>query len=343
MLKYSFIGMCMARYQVFGLRADGGAAAGANHIDIEHASSEAVPLFNLTIRTDEGDHEISVPENAKIIDIERMLLQQENVVVDILLFGSEELDNQLLLTDYGVEDDATLDARTMNPVDSIKKACRVGDVARVRELLQNGIDPNRVITPNGHSALYLAVVNGRGGLVRMLIEEFGVDPNGDPARDRHSPLFEALRRGHEGLARMLIEELGFDPNGDPDRDPWSPLAQAIHDGQEGLVRMMFEEFGVDLNGDPARDQHSLLFEAVNDGHEGLVRMMVQECGVDPNGDPWFGDPCFDPRSPEFQAISLGHEQVRAMGQEFAVDLNVDPNRDPHHYYGIIIIFSHREP
>ncbi len=140
------------------------------------------------------------------------------------------------------------DAAGANDIDTehaFLEACRVGDEGLVLELLQNGIDPNIVTIPTGHSALYLAVVNGHEGLVRMLIKDFHVNPNGNPARDSRSPLFAAIDNGHAGIVRMMVQEFDFDLDGD-DRDPEPPLRLASRLGRQQILGILLDA-GVTIN------------------------------------------------------------------------------------------------
>ena len=91
-------------------------------------------------------------------------------------------------------------------------AAALGDVDRIREMLD--ADPSRVheARPNGRLALRAAVERCHDAVVRLLLER-GADPAWpDWDAPRGAALHEAARQGNEAIVRLLLDR-GADPNG----------------------------------------------------------------------------------------------------------------------------------
>ncbi|KAK6315297.1 hypothetical protein J4Q44_G00148260 [Coregonus suidteri] len=78
-----------------------------------------------------------------------------------------------------------------------------GDVKTVKELLDQGADPN--LKDNaGWTPLHEACNLGHQGVVEVLVERGGVLLN-TPGYENDSPLHDAVRNGHTGIAMLLLQ------------------------------------------------------------------------------------------------------------------------------------------
>jgi hypothetical protein len=130
--------------------------------------------------------------------------------------------------------------------EELLEAARVGDTARVKELLRKGANVN-ARTENGITPLHWAAFWGHVDFVRLLLDH-GADVN---ARGYNgwTPLHFAALQGRAGVARLLLER-GADPS-IRDDDGRTPLDIAREEGREEVVRVIEEyERGVGV-GAPA--------------------------------------------------------------------------------------------
>ena len=92
------------------------------------------------------------------------------------------------------------------------KAIEEGDIETVRQLIEEGVDPNKVIHDDDGlilfpNALNMAAAYGHSDIVRLLIQ-CGMNPDNFTTE---SPLHIAASYGHLPVVRMLIEEYNADP------------------------------------------------------------------------------------------------------------------------------------
>lgn len=85
------------------------------------------------------------------------------------------------------------------------EACKTGDIATVKRIIQRGVDVNIASDFFNHTALYLASANGHLDIVNYLLSK-GADAN------INTPLGEAVRYGHVEIARSLLEKGNADVN-----------------------------------------------------------------------------------------------------------------------------------
>ena len=115
-------------------------------------------------------------------------------------------------------------------------AANYGDIRRVRELLDAGVDPN-IKDDEGDSALIMATIRSKIDVIRLLLDR-GADPNiGD--EDGETPLMRASYRNtrdNKDIIKLLLER-GADPNiqslnGD------TALTFALSSGNGDIVRLL---------------------------------------------------------------------------------------------------------
>lgn len=157
------------------------------------------------------------------------------------------------------------------------RAATRGDLETARGFLAEGGDVN-ALWPDGPSAVYLAVYNKHGEMVRLLLDA-GADPNRSDGRcpDEFVPLSEAIRRRQPVIARLLIE-YGADVNS-RDRFGWSVLGSAVSAGERDLVRLLIAHGAAMTR---CHSQLNLLELAVRDAGPDMVRLLL-DLGADPEG------------------------------------------------------------
>jgi hypothetical protein len=89
--------------------------------------------------------------------------------------------------------------------DELRAAASAGDLAKLKELLDAGVDPN-LANAYGGTALAFAADRGRTEAVKLLLER-GANPNTkDKFYGGFTPLGAALQKEHMDIARLLIEK-----------------------------------------------------------------------------------------------------------------------------------------
>lgn len=146
-----------------------------------------------------------------------------------------------------------------------------GNLQRVRELLDEGIDINHKNEQNeGRAALHAASENNREDVVRFLLEK-GANVNIQDSAG-NTPLLYASRYGHEGIARILIDA-GANVN-QRNVEGRIPLHDACWNGySRQLVKLLLDK-GSNVN---AKDMNgwSPLHMASGRDHDDIVRVLLK--------------------------------------------------------------------
>lgn len=157
---------------------------------------------------------------------------------------------------------------------ALMAASRRGNLAEVRELVEDGIDLGAV-TSTGWTALHHAAFHGRSDVVALLLE------NGAPVAARHprgwTPLHRAAEHGSIEIVRMLIERgapIDEKANGR------SALGVAIAKGHKALVGYLVDQ-GADLGVLEERSGLTpLLYAVMSRDLELLGKLLAREASVD---------------------------------------------------------------
>ena len=116
----------------------------------------------------------------------------------------------------------------------LHRAARVGDVAEIRSLIEDGADVN-VKTLYGETPLFEAAEAGHREAVELLLAS-GADVNA--ASDLSgAALHIAIVRGHKDIAQLLIEN-GADVNAKTGKGGFTPLHEAAGNGRKDLVELL---------------------------------------------------------------------------------------------------------
>ena len=195
----------------------------------------------------------------------------------------------------------------------------LGDVDKVRELLEGGKCHVDCVHKDGLTPLCVAIVEGHLDVVRVLISEFKADVNACTDYGE-TPLHKAASGGHLdeegylGMVRVLISEFRADVNACTDLGE-TPLHQAATWGYLGVVRVLISEFRADVNA--CTDQgETPLHLATYRGRLGIIRVLISEFRADVNACTECGE------TPLHLAAYMGHlSVVRVLISEFKADVN----------------------
>ncbi len=119
-------------------------------------------------------------------------------------------------------------------LDELIRHAQVGDVERVRALLDDGADPNTIRPGDASSLLILSAKGGHIGVVRTLIAR-GADVN-LPNRNGWTPLMAAVSHGHGSVVKLLLEN-GADPNR-THAYGWTALKLTIQKGDKAMAELL---------------------------------------------------------------------------------------------------------
>jgi hypothetical protein len=160
---------------------------------------------------------------------------------------------------------ATAQAAQDDRGDALRRAAGAGDVAKVKELLDAGVDVNAANTYGG-TALAFACDRGQTEVVNLLLER-GADVN---AKDRFygaSPLSWAVERGHVEIVRALLAK---GATGEAEA-----LASGAMSGQAGVVKLILERGKVDAEG------LSNALVAATQGEQKEIAALLEAAGAKP--------------------------------------------------------------
>ena len=163
--------------------------------------------------------------------------------------------------------------------DALYQACESGNVAKVRELLEKGADPNS--TKEGRSAIFVAIKTKRAAIIKLLIEK-GADYKTtffqDQFGSRKTLLCEAVVHGDLETVELLLElkaDIEAAPGGDRSDNP-SPLQLASCGYIDGYIEKihLLLSHGADLNS--GNDGLSPLREAISTGSLQAVELLLEK-------------------------------------------------------------------
>lgn len=95
-------------------------------------------------------------------------------------------------------------ANAQDPGDELRRAASSGDLATVKELLDQGVDVNAA-NQYGGTALAFACDKGRTEVVKLLLER-GANPNTKDTFYNFTPIGWAAQKGHGEIVRLLVSK-----------------------------------------------------------------------------------------------------------------------------------------
>ncbi|KAI2491752.1 serine/threonine kinase [Fragilaria crotonensis] len=159
-----------------------------------------------------------------------------------------------------------------------EQACE-GNLERVCNLLQRGVDANFKDDENGCSILSAASSSGVVDVVRALLDDYNVDVN---SKDNHgqTAIMMASWNGHVEVVRALLAHPGVDASIQSHLG-WSALIYASTFDKLEVVRALLDHEGVDVNARDEAGDTSLILASRN-GHVDVVRALLKHNRVDVN-------------------------------------------------------------
>lgn len=157
----------------------------------------------------------------------------------------------LLWACYVRNDDAVALLTSPSAPLDVFEAAAVGDLDRLKELLDTQPELANAVAPDGFQPLGLAAFFGRPDAVTLLVEH-DADVN-SPARNANkvAPLHSAVAAGAPGIVQFLLMR-GADPDA-RQQHGITALMAAAHAGDETTVRMLLDRGAtVDLADDDGR-------------------------------------------------------------------------------------------
>lgn len=177
---------------------------------------------------------------------------------------------------------------------TLYQAASVGDLDRVRRLMNHGADFNAPCGV-GSRLIHEAAFGGHNEVVLLLLEK-GADVNLRDARGR-TPIHMAALGGHIETVALLLSK-GAEVNV-VDHFHETPLRVAAREGHKGLAALLIAK-GAGVNGVYGRT--TALWDATHQGHTEIVELLLSK-GADANGMGPKGD------SPLPWAAYFGHSQI----------------------------------
>ena len=201
---------------------------------------------------------------------------------DSVIYGSQQNTFDLLIESgllVSAEEGGEHQLRTSSTAEiALADASGEGDLARVRELLELGTDPDRQVGYG--SALAHAARGGHRQVVELLLES-GADIEGGQGL---SPLACAAFNGHDEIVRLLVDH-GADIEADTG-GPGTALFQASAQGHLSTVGLLLD-LGAAVDAKTERRATPLLVAAAS-GHLHVVVRLI-EAGADLNCTDRSGD------------------------------------------------------
>jgi ankyrin repeat protein len=147
-------------------------------------------------------------------------------------------------------------------------AVKRGDTARVKELIEKGVDVN-ARDKDDWAPLDIAAYNGYASVAELLIKN-GADVN---ARDNKgfTPLHFAAYNGHVDVAELLLKH-GADLNA-KNNDGWTPLHYAAQEGHADVAELLIRH-GADLNAKNSENKTPL--DVARERGQGDVARVIEE-------------------------------------------------------------------
>jgi len=159
------------------------------------------------------------------------------------------------------------------------EAAKSGDLALVKDMIENKGIPATTSKPDGWSVLHEAAWSGKLEVVKYLIEEKGV-PATTARPDGHTVLHAAAWSGNIDLVKYLIEIKGI-PATTTQPDGYSVLHNAASGGQLGVVKYLIDEKKVPAT-TKRNDGYSVLHTAAWAGKLEIVKYLIEEKGLPAN-------------------------------------------------------------
>jgi ankyrin repeat protein len=160
--------------------------------------------------------------------------------------------------------------REERAADPLRQAALNGDPAKVRELIEAGVELNRM-APDGHTPLLDAAREGHADVVKALLEA-GADPRiVDQGNMKATPAHKAGYMGHAHVARLLVADPRLELDAQGPFNGYTALHDAIWHGHVETARIYIDAGArLDLR---ALDGRTPLQMARDYGYSEIVEML----------------------------------------------------------------------
>lgn len=148
------------------------------------------------------------------------------------------------------------------------EAVQHGDIDRVREFLELGLDPNYSEDDDGWSLLHWASQEGHTDIIKLLVEN-GADVDAKFLRNI-TPLFNATGEGNLSVVTTLLQ-LGADVNSNGRNG--TALHNAVVYGYKEIAKLLIVS-GADVNAVDGLEGRTPIFEGAARGHTDLVQLVL---------------------------------------------------------------------
>ncbi|HMK23099.1 MAG TPA: ankyrin repeat domain-containing protein [Terriglobales bacterium] len=159
-------------------------------------------------------------------------------------------------------------------IDALGQAAAAGDLQKVKDLLNAGVDINGKDSQDGQTALMRAVASGNKEVTRLLLQNFAY-VNATDMQGRTALTF-AAGIGHPEFIKALRAK-GADPN-IADKDGQTPLMEAAANGDaKSIDALITGKGGADVNA-ADRFGNTALHLAAGAGHPQAVKALLDKNG-----------------------------------------------------------------
>jgi ankyrin repeat protein len=157
-------------------------------------------------------------------------------------------------------------------IDALGQAAAAGDLKKIQDLIDAGVDINGKSTADGGTALEQAAASGNKAAVELLLKNHA-DVN-QPDLQKRTPIFMAAQNGHPEIITLLRKH-GGDPNAPADFKR-TPLMEAAAKGDvKSIVALASGRGGADIGAADINDRNALM-EAAGSGNPQAVKALLKE-------------------------------------------------------------------
>lgn len=193
---------------------------------------------------------------------------------DLVAVPGQDGDTPLLLAAYYRADEIVQMLVERGAPVSVFEAAAIGDVQRVRRMLDDQPELASSFSHDGWTPLHLASHFGRLAVVELLLARRAEVNARSKNALANTPLHAALAGGHGRTARRLVEE-GADVNA-VEAGGYTPLHQAADLGDTEMVRLLLDNGAhVDARTDGGDTPRDLAWAK---GHAAVAEQLEQQAG-----------------------------------------------------------------
>jgi len=190
-----------------------------------------MPAAEMTMTTDEKD-----PDKAPVVNGTETLPRQTGKQSDpstafLRAARAGQLDKVLELLDSGVD----INSCNANGLNALHLAAKDGHVDIVTELLKRGCHVDAA-TKKGNTALHIAALAGQEEVARVLVQS-GAQVNVQ-SLNGFTPLYMAAQENHDGVVKYLLSKGANQALAT--EDGFTPLAVAMQQGHDKVVAVLLE-------------------------------------------------------------------------------------------------------